>query len=262
MFVRTPGHRNFWNGIAKGTVAMVQSNNLDHEYLGLSLDFLDEDHWTLDCSYRLHPVRPTTAGRYIHNLSYNHRWVSRCLEDCDTGHKCRGDLRRHDDKADFHVVDVENRCVVQAPPGCRYIALSYVWGMVQQLRLTKHNAAKLKKKGSLNPERVPQTIEDAMAICRSLSVRYLWVDRLCIMQDSACHSNSQVAHMHQIYSGAYLTIVAATGSDSASGIFAPQPQLKMQHTARIDNILYVAAPINLEPLESHLYSSKWNSRAW
>ncbi len=264
MFVRTPGHESFRHGIARGTTRLLSSGPSSPAYLGLSLEFLDQDNHqqTLDCSYILHPIREGTAGRYIYDLSFDPRWVRRCLEDCDAQHNCLGGVHRHANKADFHVIDVQDRCVVRAPKNCQYLALSYVWGFVKQLRLTKLNAASLMRKGSLSAQPVPQTIEDALTICRSLGVRYLWVDRLCIVQDSACHSNSQVAHMHQIYSGAYMTIVAAYGSDSTSGIFSPQPRLKMQHAARVDGVLYVAAPLSLEPLEKNLYSSKWNSRAW
>lgn len=42
-----------------------------------------------------------------------------------------------------------------------------------------------------------------------LGERYLWVDRLCIVQDALGDTASEVMRMDQIYSGAYLTIIAA-----------------------------------------------------
>ena len=264
MFVRTPGHENLRHGTARGTTKPSGPDPSSPQYLGLSLEFLDDGNYRelLDCSYILHPTRQGTAGRYIHDLSFDPQWVRQCLEDCDTNHECMGNVHHHASTADFHVIDVVDRCVIRAPPNCRYLALSYVWGGIKQMRLTKNNMASLMEKGSLSAEPVPQTIEDAFTIARSLRIRYVWVDRLCIVQDSACHSNSQVAHMHQIYSGAYLSMFAASGSDSTSGIFSHSTRPQMQHAAPIDSKLYVAAPRSLEPLEKRLYASVWNSRAW
>ena len=62
----------------------------------------------------------------------------------------------------------------------RYIALSYVWGTnAQRLILTKANIARLRTPGSLQLERLPQTIVDAVNVVQMLGERYLSVDALC-----------------------------------------------------------------------------------
>jgi hypothetical protein len=54
-------------------------------------------------------------------------------------------------------------------------------------------------------------IRHAEELCRALGERYLWVDRICIVQNDVGDGGtlSQVAKMDKIYAGAYLTIIAA-----------------------------------------------------
>jgi hypothetical protein len=54
-----------------------------------------------------------------------------------------------------------------------------------------------------------------MELTRLLGERYLWVDRLCIIQDDFRDGGafSQVASMDKIYAGAHLTIIAAADDD-------------------------------------------------
>jgi len=67
-----------------------------------------------------------------------------------------------------------------------YTALSYVWGAVPHIRLTKANRAKLLEPGCLQAAGItplPKTIDDAITLTRLLGRRYLWVDSLCLLQN-------------------------------------------------------------------------------
>ncbi|KAL0935726.1 heterokaryon incompatibility protein [Colletotrichum truncatum] len=57
-----------------------------------------------------------------------------------------------------------------------------------------------------------QSVRDAVRVCRSLSIRYLWIDALCIIQDDAADWQRESASMAFIYNNAYCTIVAASTS--------------------------------------------------
>ena len=92
------------------------------------------------------------------------------------------------------VIDVEMGCIVNAPSNCNYAALSYVWGNVKQLLLGKDTRTRLMSPGSIgngdkkyksaSGPQPPLTIRDSILLCRRLNIRYLWVDALCIQQDS------------------------------------------------------------------------------
>jgi hypothetical protein len=64
---------------------------------------------------------------------------------------------------------------------------------------------------------LPQTIQDAIEVTRRLKLRYLWVDSLCILQDSEDDKAVEIAKMEKIYQDAYITISAAGPSDCTLG---------------------------------------------
>ncbi|KAF4784448.1 heterokaryon incompatibility protein [Colletotrichum scovillei] len=92
-----------------------------------------------------------------------------------------------------------------------YVALSYVWGQASSASATLANIAALQAPGALDGHDIPATIRDAMDLTRLLGERYLWVDRLCIVQDDKDAKPAQLQGMADIYGGATLTIVAAQG---------------------------------------------------
>jgi hypothetical protein len=79
----------------------------------------------------------------------------------------------------LRVVDVQNKCVVVGNDRTRYVALSYVWGKVDQLKLLTSNLIDLSTRGAFSREkfgcRLPRTIFDAIELTAALGERYLWV---------------------------------------------------------------------------------------
>ncbi|OCL09253.1 HET-domain-containing protein, partial [Glonium stellatum] len=66
---------------------------------------------------------------------------------------------------------------------------------------------------------IPRTFLDAMEIARRLEVRYIWIDSLCIIQDSRADWLKEASLMHQVYSGSLCNISATSGRDSSLGLF-------------------------------------------
>jgi len=50
--------------------------------------------------------------------------------------------------------------------------------------LTRKSESIFEQEGSIELEEFPKTICDAIELCRELGERYLWVDSMCITQDS------------------------------------------------------------------------------
>lgn len=99
----------------------------------------------------------------------------------------------------------------------RYVALSYCWGDTQseQVKTTKANLQH--RHDATNLSEFPQTIKDAIQVCRSLGFHYIWIDALCIVQDNDREIASEIAKMGSIYQGAALTIGAASAANSTEG---------------------------------------------
>jgi hypothetical protein len=67
-------------------------------------------------------------------------------------------------------------------------------------------------------EQVPATIQHAVELVRRIGEDYLWVDRLCIVQDDYETKQEQISHMAFIYGNAYFTLVAADAYSAEEGL--------------------------------------------
>jgi hypothetical protein len=164
------------------------------------------------------------------------------------------------------VIDVMNRSVVSLPPGTEYLALSYVWGADSEvgLRCELANVKLLEQPGSLGDitSILPRTISDAMLVCAKLNCRFLWVDRLCIIQDDP-QISEQLEQMATIYHRATLTIVALAGDGATHGLSGVSyPRNAVQLVFDYDD----NSTFTLVDEELDLYNCKqmstWHKRAW
>ncbi|KAF8851066.1 HET-domain-containing protein, partial [Acephala macrosclerotiorum] len=121
---------------------------------------------------------------------------------------------------DFRLIDVDEYRIVQPKKHVEYCALSYVWGDKEQPLLKSLNKDKAEVRDFLTglDLPLPRTILDAITLCRGIGCHYLWVDSLCIVQDCKENKHSQISSMADIYSLSYLTIIAAAGEDSSTGL--------------------------------------------
>lgn len=97
----------------------------------------------------------------------------------------------------------------------RYVALSYVWGEPQLHSTTTKNIDSYIK--SIDFELFPKTLCDAVLTTRRLDIRYLWVDSLCIIQDSDEDKVHELSRMRNVYRDSYVTIVAASAGRVSDG---------------------------------------------
>lgn len=71
---------------------------------------------------------------------------------------------------------------------------------------------------------LPLTFQDAVKFTRRLGYRFLWIDSLCIIQDSEDDWRAEASNMASVYSNSLLTIAAAKGSGPHAGLFANTKQ--------------------------------------
>jgi hypothetical protein len=67
-----------------------------------------------------------------------------------------------------------------------------------------------------------KTFQDAITITRSLSVLYLWIDSLCIIQDDEHDWEIESSQMASVYENSYLVISAAHASEDSKACFSNQ----------------------------------------
>jgi hypothetical protein len=98
-----------------------------------------------------------------------------------------------------------------------YATLSHCWGAFQPLRTSEENYESHKK--CIRISELPRTFQDAVIIAKNLDIEYLWIDSLCIIQDSIEDWQRECSRMASIYSGALVTIAASDAADSSKGFF-------------------------------------------
>ena len=101
-----------------------------------------------------------------------------------------------------------------------YTALSYCWGESQSLVLTSATLDSMLRHISF--QALPQTFKDAVVICIRLGLRNLWIDALCILQDSEKDWYTESVKMANVFGNSLLTIKASGASNTQGGCFQPR----------------------------------------
>ncbi|KAK0736610.1 heterokaryon incompatibility protein-domain-containing protein [Apiosordaria backusii] len=167
--------------------------------------------------------RPADSLSRPINISTIEGW----LRECDENHGCHQRQKNLDESKEgprpAWVVDIRRGCIARYEGG-EYVALSYVWGQGCDLSvcLVKDNLERLTQPGALDRVVLPRTITNALSLVEELGVGYLWVDRLCIVQDDYQEKEGQLQAMAGIYEEAYFTLIAAQSPD-ASGPLSSRP---------------------------------------
>lgn len=78
----------------------------------------------------------------------------------------------------------------------------------------------------------PRTIQDAITFAKQLGQRYIWIDCLCILKDDEEFKSRIIHKMDLVYGNAFMTLIAASGSDSDSGLsgIGIPPRKSKHHT--------------------------------
>lgn len=86
----------------------------------------------------------------------------------------------------------------------KYATLSYRWGSGMPFVTTSKN---LEQHTTTMPmDTLPKQFQDVVLVTRQLGIQYVWIDSLCIIQDSVQDWQEQSALMGQIYADAWLNI--------------------------------------------------------
>ncbi|RAK90035.1 HET-domain-containing protein [Aspergillus costaricaensis CBS 115574] len=115
------------------------------------------------------------------------------------------------------------RLVEGAGTQAAYTALSYCWGLPNQWPLrTTHDNLQQHTSG-ISMESLEPTYRDAICITRSLGIRYLWIDALCIIQGDDQDWKHECELMGRYYGNARLVISASGATHPGEGCFLPGP---------------------------------------
>lgn len=103
----------------------------------------------------------------------------------------------------------------------RYAALSHCWGESQPVQLLHRNVNEFTR--GIPIESLPLTFREAVELCSSLGIGYLWIDSLCIIQDSRADWERECSLMQLVYSNCWINIAATASDNSIGGLFRRGP---------------------------------------
>jgi hypothetical protein len=112
-----------------------------------------------------------------------------------------------------------------------YAALSYCWGGDQSVKLTKSTKQCLLRE--LPHDQLPRTLRDAITTTRTLGIRFLWIDCLCIVQDDPEDMTKELSDMPRIYTNALVTISAGCAASAEDGFLGLRKEVCSSNRFRL-----------------------------
>ncbi|KAK2603120.1 hypothetical protein N8I77_009600 [Diaporthe amygdali] len=103
----------------------------------------------------------------------------------------------------------------------QYMTLSHcwgAWGAVSLPVLTVENLSERQTIG-LDTSLLPKTFKEAVEVAQWYNCRWLWIDSLCIIQDSTEDWQREAVMMYNVYKSALLNISADDSNDARWGCF-------------------------------------------
>ncbi|KAJ3535803.1 hypothetical protein NM208_g6982 [Fusarium decemcellulare] len=142
------------------------------------------------------------------------------LQDCESTHQgCRQRRGSQAPLLPTRVIDVAGPSLHVSLPGQRdeYVALSHCWGKGKQFK-TEMASLTDRQQGIVLTD-MPKTFQDSILVTRHLGFRYIWIDSLCIIQDSKDDWLREAKEMGRYYRGASLTVFALDSGGDDEGCF-------------------------------------------
>ena len=153
------------------------------------------------------------------NLALASSWLKNCLQNhwpCTDGHS-PGPLPTR-------IINVSDPREPRLEDGLhrskQYVTLSYMWGTRRRYVTTEANLSV--HKTSLPLTQLPLTFKDAIHVTYMLGFQWLWIDALCIVQDSKEDRAREVGAMDEIFRCSTLTLFAASGKSVDAGLAVPR----------------------------------------
>lgn len=155
-------------------------------------------------------------------------------------------------------------------PGRGYLALSHRWPQNSSNTLLTTSSNLQHHLSAIATSSLPKAFQDAVIITRKLGFRYIWVDSLCIIQDSPDDWKHEANCMADVYSRAICTIAASASEDSTGGFLGERTfsglhpyALEFSNVHKPDqSFSAIITPPSAENYDDSMSKSTLVNRAW
>ncbi|KAK3334989.1 HET-domain-containing protein [Neurospora tetraspora] len=106
-----------------------------------------------------------------------------------------------------------------------YVAFSHCWGESETLKLLQNDLDKGTKgnieelRSLIQVQRLPTSYWEAISVSLALGFRHIWIDSLCIIQNSDDDWTKESAMMKDVYASSSLNLCASAAADASEASF-------------------------------------------
>jgi hypothetical protein len=120
--------------------------------------------------------------------------------------------------------DILRLCLSEELEGktIKWATLSHRWSSLKFSTLTSSTLETYRRR--ISSEALPKTFRDAIDVCRYIGLDFLWIDSLCIIQDSKVDWKKESVLMTQVYGQCDLNIAATAAENASVGCFLDRPK--------------------------------------
>jgi len=162
-----------------------------------------------------------TSSRSVRSRSIVQRWFRNCVDHHQHGFPSTAETFFPNRVLDVgNIGDMIIKLRTSDPSDQineQYATLSYCWGDANHLKLETKTLPQFQN--GITVTKLPETMRNAVETVRDLGLRYLWVDSLCIIQNSKDDWRTQSAIMGSIYQHSQINIAATEPTNSEGGLF-------------------------------------------
>ncbi|KAF2034031.1 HET-domain-containing protein [Setomelanomma holmii] len=232
------------SSLDEGPVAIVRSSKGDVFKIFLSGE---HDEVTYGAEVPLHVKHTIQAAKELTSQDAQTRLsraadsaeniavLNKLLEDCNSNHPLCGVIGEGNDMP-TRVLDVslfQHNDAVRIVPETevqgrnrRYVCLSHCRGLVPpDAPCMLIESRKQAYMTAIPMKLLPLTFQQAIELTCNMGERYLWIDALCIIQDSGADWAREASRMASIYTNSLVTLSAATSSSLEGCVLRREPSM-------------------------------------
>ena len=152
-------------------------------------------------------------------------WVSRCLQS----HERCGQNSKPWQALPTRLLEIRDNGTIRLKRGeelqrsMKYATLTYCWGQELTLKTTKANLQWHER--GIPVSVLPKSLGDAVRVAKHLEIEYLWIDALCIVQDSLHDWETECLRMGDYYANSLVTISALDAASVQIGFLHRRTQV-------------------------------------
>ncbi|KAF3061083.1 hypothetical protein GL218_02873 [Daldinia childiae] len=177
-------------------------------------------------------IEPNTSSTSSLTAAYN--WFQDC---CSTHTTCNLKLFSKTGWYPTRLIDIGQKesfhwrlLVVSedgiSPQSAPYMTLSYRWAPNPKPILLASNIDEFRHGKPIKD--LPQTFRDFIVVARRFSIRYIWIDALCIIQDSRGDWEIEAPTMRFVYTNSICNVAASVSKSPSEGLFRSRDTDKLK----------------------------------